>query len=366
MTANSPNDPRLRQLLADLVGFRTVSGERRETARLLAYAKKIAQNHGLHASEFTSRGFKTLILKTQRTKRPKLTLCAHVDVVPGDDDQFRLTVKGDELFGRGVYDMKFAVACFLRLLEELAGELANHDLAVVLTSDEEVGSEDGAKLLIEKGYDTEVCVLPDGGDNMHMERRAKGSCKFKFSATGVPGHASRPWQAENAGQKIVNAVYEIQKLNTNRLDGTTVALTQLSVDSAANQIAGFAWATVDTRFMELDDYQALRHQIERIADRHSCQLETMTLMKPVFVDLESVAVHRFMDCIRSVTGSPSLPPVLSAGASDARFFAEKGVPVIVMQPVGGNHHAQNEWISEKSLNMYYNILKLYVRRMARQ
>src|SRR5687768_3421961 len=59
----------------------------------------------------------SLVATTQRTKSPKIMLVAHLDVVPAsDEDQFKLKVSAKKLKGRGVYDMKFAAACFLEFL----------------------------------------------------------------------------------------------------------------------------------------------------------------------------------------------------------------------------------------------------------
>ncbi|QIN78721.1 M20/M25/M40 family metallo-hydrolase [Rubrobacter marinus] len=37
---------------------------------------------------------------------PRILLHAHADVVPGNEDQFEPYEEGEELYGRGVYDMK--------------------------------------------------------------------------------------------------------------------------------------------------------------------------------------------------------------------------------------------------------------------
>jgi len=43
-------------------------------------------------------------------------------------------------------------------------------------------------------------------------------------------------------------------------------------------------------------------------------------------------------------------------ASAARFLAEKGIPTIISEPIGGNHHAKDEYVDIESLEKYFQIL----------
>ena len=51
--------------------------------------------------------------------RPRILLHGHADVVPGDEDQFEVREQDGELFGRGVYDMKGALAAMMLAVEDL-------------------------------------------------------------------------------------------------------------------------------------------------------------------------------------------------------------------------------------------------------
>jgi len=51
----------------------------------------------------------------------------------------------------------------------------------------------------------------------------------------------------------------------------------------------------------------------------------------------------------------------SHGSSDARFFLEKGIPAILIRPVGGNLHSEKEWIDIKSLEVFYEVLKEFIK-----
>jgi len=48
-----------------------------------------------------------------------LFLVAHIDVVGAKKELFRAKIKGKKLFGRGAFDMKYAIACYMKLLFDL-------------------------------------------------------------------------------------------------------------------------------------------------------------------------------------------------------------------------------------------------------
>ncbi|MEI9914160.1 MAG: M20/M25/M40 family metallo-hydrolase [Candidatus Saccharibacteria bacterium] len=48
------------------------------------------------------------------------------------------------------------------------------------------------------------------------------------------------------------------------------------------------------------------------------------------------------------------------GSSDARFFAARGMPVIMLRPDGDGAHGDNEWISSDSIQKFYELLKAYI------
>ena len=353
----------VRDILADLVGFKTVTGDYEQAAELLSYVRA-RTNGGMHEQDFVCNDYPSLILKTQKTAKPQLTLAVHIDVVPGDDGQFRLVADGDRLYGRGVYDMKFALACYLRLIDELRPNLRQYDFALMLTSDEEAAGNDGVRALLDNGYRTDMCVLPDGGDNWSIEAQVKGMWVSTIRAAGVSAHGSRPWEGSNPAQKLIRALHAIQQFNSNDPAGTTVAVTRLQADTAPTKIADQAEGVIDVRFMQLRDYEELRAQVHSIVAAHGCTIEPYAYIGPISQQIDHPLAVAFLDCAEQVTGKRP-PPGLSYGSSDGRFFDQHNIPVLVMRPDGGGQHSPDEWISEQSLELYCQTLKRYVERVAR-
>lgn len=355
----------LRKYLSDLVAFQTESGQYEAAAELLSYVKNFADERGYHTTEFVSNDFPGLIIRTSNSQHAKVTLQAHIDVVSADDSLFRLIADDDKLLGRGVYDMKFAAACYLQLLDELAETKDQYDFAVLLTSDEELGGEDGVRYALDNDYTTDVCILPDGGDNWEIEERAKGACLAVIEATGTSAHGSRPWEGDNASQKVIAAVAEMQQLNTNKPEGITVSATQLKSDTAINQIPDTACISLDVRFMMLDEYEEIHQQLKDIAAKYDCTVTITVFIEPMTTDLKNPFVAQFIESAKLITNK-AIGSRLSLGASDGRFFARKNIPVVIMRPKGGGAHSDDEWISEQSMEEYYNVIKHYVSEAAKK
>src|SRR5438876_614410 len=152
----------MRDILADLIAFPTVSGNLAASHEALDYIEHSLAQHGLHIQRHSWNGYPSLVATTQHTKNPRVLLAAHLDVVPAPPELFKLTKRGGKFYGRGTCDMKFAIAAYLQLIDDLSEDLNAYDLGIMITADEEIGGKDGVKALLEKGgYRADVCVLPD-------------------------------------------------------------------------------------------------------------------------------------------------------------------------------------------------------------
>lgn len=348
------------QLLADLVAFRTVSGERQAALDCLDYADTYLAHRGMKLVRHEFNGFPSLVATTRGTKKPKLLLQAHIDVVSAPDSCYKLHEKDGKLFGRGVFDMKFAAAIFLKLADELQENLDRYDFGIMLTSDEEIGGEHGVKALLDDGYEAGVCFLPDAGKGWKIEESHKGCWIGRLSACGKAAHGSKPWEGENAIDKLADALSEIRHMfDGQHADSDTLSFNKISGGAAFNQIADKAEAIFDMRFIDNQSYNRTREKIIAIAARHDVSLETVRHIKVSRTDVNHPLVKPFLEIVERVHGKPP-ERVRSLGISDARFFTDIGVPVILIRPQGGGSHADGEWIDKADLEKYYQVVKAYV------
>lgn len=157
-----------------------------------------------------------------RGAAPALVLHAHVDVVSVEGqrwtrDPFGGEVVDDELWGRGAIDMKGPLACMLTAVLRLAasGTRPAGDVVLAVVADEEAGSADGARFLVQEhpelfvgaayavGEDGGAGLVLDGGARLHpivvAEKRAVW---LRATFRGPAGHASRVTPADAVPRKL--------------------------------------------------------------------------------------------------------------------------------------------------------------------
>src|SRR5665647_2540365 len=198
--------------LSDLVAFQTVDGYPAQKMACFDYIEERLERAGLAVTRQQHGQEPSIVAMTQATKTPKVLLTAHLDVVPGKTGLFHLSEDNGRLYGRGVYDMKFAAACFIELVDSLAEDLSDYDFGVMFTSDEEIGGENGVGQLVEQGYRADVCILPDAGEDWKIESTCNGGWFVKLAAKGEPAHGSRPWEGNNAIDNMLAVSQEIKQL----------------------------------------------------------------------------------------------------------------------------------------------------------
>ncbi|TDQ36541.1 M20 family metallopeptidase [Aureibacillus halotolerans] len=163
-----------------------------------------------------------LVGKIGSPEGKKLIYCGHTDVVPAGDlskwdfPPFSGEIVDGWMLGRGASDMKaglggimFAAVLLKRLNVELPGELV---LAIV--PDEETGGEDGVPWLLENNLiHGDGSMIAEPSSPNHPTLAQKGSCWFKLTVTGVPGHGSlSPLEGVNAITDAIRAIAEIRKV----------------------------------------------------------------------------------------------------------------------------------------------------------
>lgn len=367
--ATVPKEPLKLKILRDLVAMQTVTGDFDASAKALDYIESFLEKRGMHTRRYEQNGFPSLVATVRPNhKTPTVMLTGHIDVVPASDHMFTLVDVDGNYHGRGVYDMKFAIASYLGLIDDLQDNLNDYDLGIIITSDEEVGGQDGMKMLVDKGYHPKIAIVPDGGDNWQIQELTKGVHWLKLTSTGIPGHASQPWKTDNAIHNLLLALAKIQALVHTQPSEADPFRTSLSIGTinggeAANQAAALATAVLDIRYGNSEDYLTMYPAIQNIAASYGITVEAQVSDPPLRQPLNDPYVRKFKDTIIKHIGTdPGLS--LRFATTDARFFNRIGIPAIIVSPVGGDCHSEQEWLSAKSYEQFCNILKDYVHATA--
>jgi acetylornithine deacetylase len=200
-----------------------------------------------------------------------LTLSGHIDTVPVGEgwssDPFTLTERDERWYGRGSCDMTGFVAMGTNLLTE-AREL-RRPLALVLTSDEELGSI-GAGMLVDQAESLpplpQACVVGEP-TSLRVVRLHKGHLKFTIAIKGATGHTGTPEAGVNAIEglrRVLGAIDQQRaRLEDMRSDESPAfARVPSPVLAAVRVRSGSAWnvipdeASVDCGLRVLPDQDA--------------------------------------------------------------------------------------------------------------
>jgi len=317
---------------------------------------------GYLCKRYEKLGYSSLLVLPQGVEL-KLLLQGHIDVVPGQSKQFIPQIQNGRLYGRGSSDMKFAAACYLKLLNDL--NRPDLPFGVCLTSDEEVGGFNGVKYLLDSGLiDCEICFLPDGVNNWAIVEKEKGVLHGKLTAKGIAAHGSTPWLGISATEILIMALSELQNndvfIKTNGKNNwhNTLNVGVIAGGVATNVVPALAEARIDMRFINKDAEKVIFESISQICGKYKLDFETLVLGQSFHIKRSNPYVVQYQNVLKQ--HGVKYKWENDHGASDGRFFSEHDIPVILSKPICGGDHTDEEWIDIKSLKTYYQTLKAFV------
>ncbi len=348
--------------LKKLISFKTVSSDKKENKRALLWIKSQIPKK-LKPKIVSYNGYYSLLAGSSS---PTLCLQSHVDVVPGNEEEFKPQIKNNKLYGRGAYDMKFAIACYLQILKKI--NLEKHDIGLLITSDEEIGGFNGVKKVLEDGYSPKFCIIPDGEREWNIDKRAKGARHIKIISQGKSGHASRPWEGESAIHNLIDFLSELKKdFPSTKKEAfvSTVNVGKIEGGDAPNRIADSVEAKIDIRFTSHKEDQRINQKIKLLKKKFKKIKTEEIVFVPLFdCDLRDSFFQKFKKIAkengRKITTKPS------HASSDARYFSQKNIPTVVTRPKGGGAHSEKEWIDIKDLHIFCKVLEKFIKEITLQ
>jgi succinyl-diaminopimelate desuccinylase len=203
MTAGSPALDTV-QLVQELVGLRTVSGDAAAQRQALGVVAEVLRARAPHLESTSGRDPDqpwTLLRTPTDPDRPQLLLACHVDTVPVPDpgawqrNPFGAELDGARVWGRGASDMK---AGLVAAASALAGADPETPVALLLTSDEEIGSK-GAAAAAATVADQRIgaVVVPEATGNQVVLGH-RGALWLAVRTMGRAAHGSTPERGHNA------------------------------------------------------------------------------------------------------------------------------------------------------------------------
>jgi len=349
--------------LSKLVAFETVSGNVAENSKALDYVESILPKKTT-VKRFKNKNAEILIAGNVDTLSPKVGYLVHMDVVSGRPDQFVPKVIDDKIIGRGTSDMKFSIPIGIELLSEAIK--LNLSFSIAITTDEETGGYEGGLFLAKNiKFRPKCLIVPDGGDNMNFVNKSKGVCQIIIESAGKTAHASRPWIGFNAIEPLIILESKLLKKYGKNNDkpnwNTTMNIGIIEGGKSLNQVCDKAVIKLDFRFPETDSAERIVAEVKALAKTVGGKItvSTASIGMPTFTDKDLLVVKTFLSTMKKVYGKKILVKE-TYGASDARHFAEFNIPILMIKPIGGEIHSENEWISISSCLKFHEGLRLFI------
>ncbi len=348
--------------LRDLVAMKTLSSEIMENSRALDYVQELIGEE-IDVQRIHNGKAEVLMASVRKSDSPQYCYMVHMDVVAGRDDQFEMKIEDGKAIGRGTCDMKFSIPLGIALLNEAKEK--GVDFCLMISTDEEVGGLEGAKVVAERGFSPKVLIVPDGGENLNFVDKAKGVCQLKLVTKGMPAHASRPWLGKNAIDPLLKLGAELLKIygenNLTESWKTTMNFGTISGGTSTNQVCPEAEMKIDFRYPETDSIDNIVAAVEGKIRELGLEVEVSKLSTglPTFTDVNEPEVKKYIGVMEETFGK-RIAVKQTYGASDARHFAQLKCPVLMHKPLGGEIHSADEWVDLDSVMTFYEGMRRYL------
>lgn len=356
----------IKNILTSLIRFKTIEKNKQELKKIIEFSYNYLKGNNFLVFDIFEVNEKWNLI-VNFGEEVVTYFVAHLDVVDARDIQFEPIIEGDRVIGRGALDMKGPASVLIELFKNLNDR--RYPVGLILTTDEEVGSQNGVKYIVEnKNVKCKLAIIPDGGENFKIITKGKGAFHFVVRSAGKSAHGSTPWNGVNAIDKIID-FYQVLKQNILFNESwddqnhwhNTINLGKIEGGQKVNIVPSYATAHMDIRFIEKYSLEQIENLVKFWATKFDLEIEILSTGNPVITDMESLYFKKFLEAYRRVIGEPVFD--VEHGATDGRFFASIGVPVVTLYPIGGGIHSENEWVDLESLYKMYKLFFEYVRNL---
>ncbi len=363
----------------------------------ISFLRKRAKADGLACQTWTlASGLPMLILTVPGSNQslPSLVLNHHMDTVgvPNPDmwdaPPYAGQILNDVLIGRGVQDMKGVGAIHYFALKSIAAKKPRRTVHLFAVPDEERGGSKGtAELIVSDDFKKlNIGFVLDEGrtceDAILIKVDERKPLQIRLVAHGELAHGSL-LTANNPVHTLVQCLEKIVALHkenqekvgdkeAGELLSTNVTSLMAGIvgsdgNAGVNVVPHLADATIDVRVPPSMTIQSAKEVIYRILKAYplvECNILAEVNERNASTSIKSNLYESLVASIRDM--GLQVRPHISEGASDLRFYIERGIQGLGLSPylVVDNIHGTNESlpISElrRGLAIFQNILNDFV------
>lgn len=338
----------LQDVLA-LVHISTPSNQKEKIDEGIAWCAGWVQQHLQVNSEVISGEKGNHLVFEYGQGETRAILVSHVDTV-WDTPGPKVRQEENRLYGPGIFDMKTGLLMGLWALKahkELG--VATPRVRVLITADEEVGSETSRAIIEEMSRNMQLAIVlePAVGLKGALKTSRKGVGRYSLHVQGRAAHAGgEPEKGINANVELAHQIGILYALNHPE-EGTTVNPGVIQGGTRSNVIPEKASVEIDVRVRTVEAGQRVDAAIKGLTPYLPGAILTVEggLNRPPMERTAGInKYYTFAQRIMGEVGRP-LPETATGGGSDGNFIAALGVAVLDgFGAVGAGAHADYEHI----------------------
>ncbi|MCR6502387.1 M20 family metallopeptidase [Shinella sp. CPCC 101442] len=363
-------------LLSTLVNVDSGSYDKEGVDAVGAHLSRFFAKHDLQTAVRPVEHFgDTLLVGTAAVRRGagrhNILLMGHRDTVFGKGEAARrpFHIENGRAYGPGVADMKAGLVMNAFVLVAFQKFAPDVPLLVMLTGDEEIGSQASlAHIEEEARFARAVFNAEPARPTGNFVSGRKGGFTYRFEISGKAAHAGVNFtEGASAIGELAHKITALHAL-TDVQQGITLNVGLASGGSSSNTVAAKAAGEVDVRFVDGRQRDRLIADIEAILECSTVPGTTTVFGRqseslPLAPTPENAALS---DIYRQAAASlgVEVSGEFTGGCADSGIASSAGAPTVCATgPVGGKAHTEDEYILVETLSQRAAIVAASILRL---
>ncbi|MEM3191633.1 MAG: M20 family metallopeptidase [Candidatus Parvarchaeota archaeon] len=327
------------------------------------YAKrKLGIDATLIPSENNGNDIKLVI---NENVREQILLLCHYDTVfnAGTIKNHPFKIENGKGYGPGIFDMKAGIIQTVYALKYIIRENINSKrIVLLLTSDEEIGSEFSRSIIEEEAKKSSYALVMEPSMNGMLKTERNGVGTIKIIVHGKSSHAGLdPDKGINAIYELIDIIPIVKKMNSKE-KGISLNLDIINGGTRSNVIPDYCEGIIDCRFKKQADAEKFVNELKAVKPiNHGASIEIESHLRPPMVRTKKTeALFNKIKNIGKDIGI-ELNETSVAGGSDGNFCSYYCPVIDGLGAVGNGAHSEDEYILVDSMPersaLLYSIIK---------
>ncbi|MBU0591214.1 ArgE/DapE family deacylase [Candidatus Micrarchaeota archaeon] len=357
------------KIAKDLISLKSYEGANEP----YIYIKGLLESHGAKVQEIESKGVKSIHATIGEGKEmAEIGFNGHYDtvhpVLGWDTDPLKPVIKDGNLYGLGASDMKGSLASMLVAYLELARAGPKKKIIFQAVGDEEVGGENGTKVMVDRGMVAKRMVVGEPSGN-NVGYAHKGLLRAEIKTIGRAAHASRTYAGESAilnMNTLINTIaydnfLKMKCTKENVEEAITCNIGKINGGRTINVVPDDCSMLLDIRVPHTNSLDEVERYLKQITGEKGTvdirrKSEGMYTKPddPFILTCQKIAI----DVIKK-----GVKLSYALGSCDGRYFTYKGIPTVKMGACGFNaeghrmFHIKNEFVGVEDLRTWSEIFR---------